>query len=146
MAAAACRPGDARRGFAGQVFDATAGATAGALIFGLVFGGLQLAPSWHALVWLALLGLVVQVAGWLLITATLPRLPAALSSLLLLMQPAVALVPAGVVLRHWPAALQLMGAVLACVGVVLAARSKSNTYTPAGITEPAADAPSPVSA
>jgi drug/metabolite transporter (DMT)-like permease len=127
---------------AGQVFDATAGATAGALLFGLIFGGLQLAVSWHALGWLVLLALVVQVAGWLLITATLPRLPAALTSLLLLLQPAVALVLAGVVLGHWPTAVQVSGAVLACVGVVLAARSKSNTH----ITEPAADSRSPVSA
>ena len=131
---------------AGQVFDATAGATAGALLFGLIFGGLQLAVSWQALGWLVLLALVVQVTGWLLITATLPRLPAALSSLLLLMQPAIALVLAGAVLRRWPTAVQLTGAAIACVGVVLAARSRPNSHTPADITESAADARSPVSA
>lgn len=60
---------------AGQLFDATAGAAAGALIFGLTLGGLQLAVPLRALGWLLLLSMVVQVAGWILITASLPQLP-----------------------------------------------------------------------
>jgi drug/metabolite transporter (DMT)-like permease len=120
---------------AGQVFDATAGATAGALLFGLIFGGLQVSVSWRALGWLVLLALSVQVAGWLLITGSLPKLPAAQSSLLLLLQPAIALVIAGFVFQ-WPTAIQITGAAIACLGVVLAARSKQNASTPAGITEP----------
>jgi drug/metabolite transporter (DMT)-like permease len=131
---------------AGQLFDATAGATAGALLFGLIFGGLQLAVSWRALGWLILLALVVQVAGWLLITASLPRLPAALSSLLLLLQPVLALVLAGIVLGRWPTAVQLTGAAVACAGVVTAARSKPNTKITPQSTGPAAAATSPASA
>lgn len=117
--------GDTRH-VAGQVFDATAGATVGALLFGLIFGGLQLAVPWHALGWLLLLSMVVQVAGWLLITASLPQLPAALSSMLLLLQPAGAMVLGAVVLSQRPTAIQVAGAAIACGGVVAAALAKQN--------------------
>ena len=127
----------------GQLFDATAGATAGALLIGLFFGGLQPDVSWRALGWLALLALVVQVAGWLLITASLPGLPAALSSLLLLLQPALALGLAGIVLDRWPTAVQLAGAAIASAGVLTAARSKPRTPVTAKVTEPATLTTSP---
>jgi len=109
---------------AGQLFDATAGATAGALLLGLVFGGLRLAISWPSLGWLLLLALLVQTAGWLLITSSLPGLPAAVSSLLLLVQPAGALALAAVILGQRPAPLQLAGAVLVCSGVLVVARTQ----------------------
>jgi drug/metabolite transporter (DMT)-like permease len=112
------------RHVAGQLFDATAGATAGAVLFGLIFGGLQLAVPWHALGWLLLLSLIVQVAGWLLITASLPQLPAALSSMLLLLQPAGAMLLAAIALSQRPTAIQLAGAAIACGGVVVAAVAK----------------------
>ena len=109
---------------AGQLFDATAGATAGALLLGLAFGGLRLAISWPSLGWLLLLALLVQTAGWLLITSSLPGLPAAVSSLLLLVQPAGALVLAAVILGQRPTLLQLAGAVLVCSGVLVVARTQ----------------------
>jgi drug/metabolite transporter (DMT)-like permease len=109
------------RHVAGQVFDATAGATAGTLLFGLAFGGLRLAIPWHSFGWLLLLAGVVQIAGWLLITSSLPRLPAALSSMLLLLQPALAMVLAVIILHEHPTAIQLAGAAIACGGVAAAA-------------------------
>jgi drug/metabolite transporter (DMT)-like permease len=109
---------------AGQLFDATAGATAGALLLGLAFGGLRLAVSGPSLGWLLLLALLVQTVGWLLITSSLPGLPAAVSSLLLLVQPALALVLAAVVLGQRPTLIQLAGAVLVCSGALLAARAQ----------------------
>jgi drug/metabolite transporter (DMT)-like permease len=118
--------GDTRH-VAGQLFDATAGATLGALLYGLVFGGLRLAIPWHAFGWLLLLSMVVQVAGWLLITASLPQLPAALSSMLLLLQPAGAMILGAIVLGQWPTAIQRAGAAVACGGVVVAALAKRNT-------------------
>jgi drug/metabolite transporter (DMT)-like permease len=111
------------RHVAGQLFDATAGAAAGALLLGLVFGGTHLAVPLHSLVWLALLALLVQTAGWLLITSSLPRLPAAVSSLMLLVQPAAAMVLAAVILGQRPSLLQVAGAVLVCGGVLAMARS-----------------------
>ena len=109
------------RHVAGQVFDATAGATAGTLLFGLAFGGLQLAVPWHTFGWLLVLAVVVQIAGWLLITSSLPGLPAALSSMLLLLQPALALVLAVIILHERPTPVQFIGAVITCGGVVAAA-------------------------
>ena len=123
---------------AGPVADATAGAAITALAYGLAFGGLTLHPVWPAIGWLALLALLSQVIGWLLITSSLPRLPAALSSLMLLLQPAAALALAAVVLGQDPSLLQLLGAVLTCGGALLASvaatRKTAATTTAARIT------------
>jgi drug/metabolite transporter (DMT)-like permease len=108
---------------AGQLFDATAGAAAGALLLGLAFGGLQLAIPWRSLGWLLLLALLIGIVGWLLITSSLPSLPAALSSLLLLLEPAGAMVLAAIVLGQRPSLIQVAGAVLVCGGVLLATAS-----------------------
>ena len=59
--------------------------------------------------WLALLALTSQVIGWLLISVSLPRLPAALTSVLLLVQPIGAIVLAVLILGEDPSALQLGG-------------------------------------
>ena len=63
---------------AGPLFDATAVATVVAIAAGLVVGDADLVPSWPAHAWLLTLALTSQVLGWLLITVSLPRLPAAL--------------------------------------------------------------------
>jgi drug/metabolite transporter (DMT)-like permease len=103
---------------AGQLADATIGAAVGAIILGVPFGGLHLALSWRSFGWLLLLALLSQTLGWLLITSSLPRLPAAVSSLLLLLQPAAALVLAAIVLHERPTLLQVTGALLVCLGVL----------------------------
>ncbi|HVB42964.1 MAG TPA: DMT family transporter [Streptosporangiaceae bacterium] len=113
---------------AGPVADATAGLAFASLAFGLVFGGLALHPIWPAVGWLALLALLSQTAGWLLITSSLPRLPAAVSSLLLLLQPAAALGLAAVILGQRPTLPQILGAVLTCGGALGA--SLAATATP----------------
>jgi drug/metabolite transporter (DMT)-like permease len=115
---------------AGQVFDATAGAAAGTVLFGLLFGGLHLAVSWSALGWLLLLALLVQTIGWLLITWSLPRLPAAVSSLLLLVQPAAALVLAAIILNQRPTLIQYAGAVLVLCGVLAVSRPQRQGESP----------------
>ncbi|MGO8875396.1 MAG: DMT family transporter [Acidimicrobiales bacterium] len=106
---------------AGPLVDATAGAAISALAIGLVVGSLQFTPPWPALGWLLVLATVSQTLGWLLITSSLPRLPAAVSSLMLLLQPAAAVLLAAVVLSQHPTSWQLIGAALVCAGVVLAA-------------------------
>jgi len=108
---------------AGPVAEATLGCTVGAAVLGLLFGGWQLGISWPSFGWLLLLALTSQTAGWLLITSSLPRLPAALSSLLLLLQPAASILLAAVVLSERPTVLQLAGAVLVCTGVLAASRA-----------------------
>jgi drug/metabolite transporter (DMT)-like permease len=108
---------------AGQLADATVGATAGAILLGLPFGGIQFDIGWPAVGWLLLLALLSQTVGWLLITSSLPMLPAAISSLLLLLQPAAAMVLAGVILGERPTLVQDAGALLVCLGVLAAART-----------------------
>ncbi len=113
------------RQIAGQLADATAGAAVGSLLLGLTFGGLQLHIPWHSFGWLLILALMSQTAGWLLITSSLPRLPAAMSSLLLLLQPAAALVLADIVLGEQPTLVQVLGAALVCAGVLAVAWARS---------------------
>ncbi len=108
------------RHVAGPIADATAGATAGCLLLGLAFGGLWPVPGWPSLGWLLLLAMSSGTLGWLAITYSLARLPAAVSALLLLLQPVASLALAAVVLGQVPDLLQVTGAVLVCGGVVAA--------------------------
>jgi drug/metabolite transporter (DMT)-like permease len=101
---------------AGPLFDATATATMLCLAAGMVIGDADLAPDWPGAGWLIVLALTSQVLGWLLITVSLPRLPAALTSLLLMFQPVGSVAFAAVILSESPSTLQLVG-----VAVVLAA-------------------------
>jgi drug/metabolite transporter (DMT)-like permease len=110
---------------AGPVADATAASAIAALAFGLVFGGLELHPFWPAIGWLGALALLSQTAGWLMITSSLPRLPAAVSSLMLLLQPAASLALAAVILGQRPSVLQIVGAVLTCGGALAASLSST---------------------
>src|SRR5690349_13737178 len=112
---------------AGPLAEATLGAAAGAAALGLAFGGWQLDVGWRSFGWLLLLAMTSQTAGWLLITSSLPRLPAALSSLLLLLQPAASILLAAVVLSERPTPLQLAGAVLVCAGVLAASRAATQS-------------------
>ncbi len=112
---------------AAPLAEATLGATAGAAVLGLIFGGWQLDIGWPAFGWLLLLALTSGTAGWLLITSSLPRLPASLSSLLLLLQPVAAILLAAVVLSERPTPLQLAGAVLVCGGILVATRAKGKS-------------------
>ncbi len=103
---------------AGPLAEATAGAALGSLLLGLAFGGLQVHIPWPSFWWLLLLSLTSQTIGWLLITSSLPRLPAAISSLTLLLQPAAAIVLAAAVLGEKPSLIQVAGAVVVCGGVL----------------------------
>jgi drug/metabolite transporter (DMT)-like permease len=105
---------------AGPLADATAGSALSALLLGLAFGGFSLTMPWASFGWLLLLATSSQTIGWLLITSSLPRLPAAISSLLLLLQPAASLGLAAIVLGQVPTLLQAGGAVLVCGGVLAA--------------------------
>jgi len=115
---------------AGPLTDATVGAGAAALVLGLALGQMHFSVPLPAFGWLVLLALTSQTIGWLLITSSLPHLPVAVSSLLLLFQPAAALVLAAVVLSQRPSPLQLLGVVLVCGGVLVAARSRSSDEVP----------------
>jgi drug/metabolite transporter (DMT)-like permease len=108
---------------AGVLFEATAGAVAGSVVLGLVTGDFHAGPgllTWPALGWLVLLALTSQVLGWLLITVSMPRLPAAMIGALLLVQPAGSVALSYVILGERPSALQLLGVALVLTGVLVA--------------------------
>jgi len=115
---------------AGPLMDATASAAVSSLVLGGIFGTLDLAPGWRALGWLLVLAVTSQTIGWLFITSALPRLPRAISSLMLLLQPVASLGLAALVLSERPTWVQLLGAVLICGGVLTVAR-RATTGEPA---------------
>jgi drug/metabolite transporter (DMT)-like permease len=126
---------------AGPLCEATAGGAAGALLLGLAFGGFRFGLGWASLGWLLMLALTSQTIGWLLITSSLPRLPAAISSLTLLLQPAAAMLLAAAVLDEQPTLIQIGGAALVCCGVVAATWTSSRRAAaqPGARLQPAPD-------
>jgi drug/metabolite transporter (DMT)-like permease len=105
---------------AGPLFEATLAAALVTLLVGWPLGELELVPTWPSHGWLLLLALGVHVCGWLLISISLPRLPAAITSVVLTIQP-VASVFLGVwILAEAPSVLQLLGVVLIVSGLLLA--------------------------
>ncbi len=108
---------------AGPLFDATAASAAVAIVYGTATGTADLAPLWPAHGWLVLLALSSQVVGWLLISVSLPRLPAAVTSLLLLVQPVASVALAAVILGERPSVLQVAGVVMILAVVVFATSS-----------------------
>jgi drug/metabolite transporter (DMT)-like permease len=104
-----------------SLLDASAAAAASAALVGLVVGDLVLAPSWPAHGWLLLVAITSQVVGYGLVNFALPHLPAAVTSLLLLIQPVVTVAAAAFLLAEAPSPIQLTGVALILGGVVLAA-------------------------
>ena len=109
---------------AGPLFDATVTSVLVSLAVALVLGVPDLAPSWPSIAWLATLALSSQVVGWLLISVSLPRLPAALTSMILTIQPVGSVLLGIVLLGEDPSPLQLAGAALILAGLVSLARGR----------------------
>jgi drug/metabolite transporter (DMT)-like permease len=105
---------------AGPLFDATATATVVSVIAGLIIGDADLSPDWPGAGWLITLALTSQVLGWLLITSSLPRLPAALTSLLLTVQPIGSVALAALIFSESPSALQLFGVAMVLTALLIA--------------------------
>jgi drug/metabolite transporter (DMT)-like permease len=115
--------GDKRR-VAGPLFDATIASTMLILPVGLASGDLDLVPGLESQLWLLVLALTSQVLGWLLITVSLPRLPAVATSVLLTLQPAATVVFAAILLGEDPSLLQLVGAGAILAGLVVASTGR----------------------
>jgi drug/metabolite transporter (DMT)-like permease len=106
---------------AGPLLDATATAAVLCVAAGLVIGDARLLPSWPSAGWLVTLALTSQVLGWLLITSSLPRLPAALTSLLLTVQPLGSMALGAEIFGESPTAAQLVGVALVLAALLSAA-------------------------
>ncbi len=105
---------------AGPLLEATAVSTVGCLAAGAAIGTLDLVPGLEAQAWLVLLALSSQVVGWMLISISLPRLPAAVASVLLLAQPVAAVLLAMAILGEDPSALQVAGVAVVLLGIAVA--------------------------
>ena len=139
-----CSPGVAYSGFlltlrqglrggprpAGPLFDATFSAALGCALIGWAMGDLDLTPSWSAQGWLILLALSSQVLGWLLISISLPRLPAVVTSVSLTFQPLCSVLLAALILSESPSSLQLVGAAAILVGLVISSLGRRGERPP----------------
>lgn len=121
------RGGSDLRRVAGPLFDATLTCTVACVVAGLIIGDADLTPGWPGVGWLIVLALSSQVLGWLLITISLPRLPAAITSLLLAVQPVGTLALAALILGESPSELQLAGVAVVMGGLLVASRPASRT-------------------
>jgi drug/metabolite transporter (DMT)-like permease len=120
---------------AGPLFDTTLVTTVVAAIAGLAIGDVDFLPSWPAHAWLVTLALTSQALGWLLITVSLPRLPAALTSVTLTIQPVASVLLGVILLGEDPSALQLAGVAFILAGLVSVALRRDPSRRP--VPEPA---------
>ncbi len=105
---------------AGPVAIATLSTAAVAAFTGTVTGDLDLTPGPASLAWLALLGLTSQSIGYLCISISLPRLPAVITSIILLVQPVMTVGLSMVLLGERPSPAQLLGVGLVIGGIAVA--------------------------
>ncbi len=105
---------------AGPLFEASLAAALVTLAVGLPLGEIELVPSWPSHGWLLLLALGVHVVGWLLISISLPRLPAAITSVVLTIQPVASVFLGVLILAEAPSVFQLLGVALILSGLLLA--------------------------
>jgi drug/metabolite transporter (DMT)-like permease len=100
---------------AGTLFETTLVCAVVCSLAGVAIGNVSFVPSWPSHGYLLLLALGSQVLGWLLISISLPRLPAALTSVLLTIQPVGTVLLGVAIFGESPSVAQIAG-----VGVVLA--------------------------
>lgn len=105
---------------AGPVAIATASTAVVAIVYGVLSHELDPIPAWPSHGWLALLGITSQSVGYLIISISLPRLPAALVSIILLAQPVATVILARILLDEQPSPDQLIGVTLVVVGLAVA--------------------------
>jgi drug/metabolite transporter (DMT)-like permease len=105
---------------AGPVAIATIGTALVSGSVGLVMGDLDLAPPLASVGWLALLGVTSQSIGYLCISLALPRLPAVVTSIILLVQPPLTVLLSVMLLDERPSVAQLAGVALVIGGIAVA--------------------------
>jgi drug/metabolite transporter (DMT)-like permease len=109
-----------RRRAAEPVAFSTSATAIVCLLAGLGLGSMDLVPSWPAHLWLVLLALSAQSAGYLLIGLSLPRLPSVVTSIILLAQPVLSVLFAVLLIGETPSLGQFAGVALLLGGIALA--------------------------
>lgn len=99
---------------------ATIATVIGVGVIGTADGGLDVIPAFPAHLWLIALGVVCQSIGSLFIGVSLPRLPAALTSIILLVQPVASVIIARILLAETPSPTQYAGVLLVIAGIAMA--------------------------
>jgi drug/metabolite transporter (DMT)-like permease len=129
---------DVRAPAAGPLAEVTAGGLITITIIGMLGPGIDLGLSWPSSGWLLALALGPQVVAWLLIGYALPRLPAAETATIVLLQPALTMVWGAIIFGERPSSLQVLGAAVVLIGVGLVAVVTARTMIPAPVpVEPA---------
>ena len=105
---------------AGPLFDATLSGAVFSALGGIAVGDIDWTPGLESQAWLVLLALSSQVLGWLLISVSLPRLPAVLTSIVLMLQPVCTVFLGALLLSEAPSAVQLLGVAIVVAGVAVA--------------------------
>jgi drug/metabolite transporter (DMT)-like permease len=106
---------------AGPVAIATVSTAITALVAGSLLGDLDPTPAPQNLGWLVVMGITSQSVGYLIIAVSLPRLPAVVTSTILLFQPVAAVGLAFILLGETPSVVQLIGVGLVLGGIAVAA-------------------------
>jgi drug/metabolite transporter (DMT)-like permease len=105
---------------ASMLFETTLFCAVICSVAGVVIGDVDFVPSWPAHGYLLILGVSSQVVGWLLISISLPRLPAALASVLLTIQPMLSVLLGIAIFSESPSAPQFVGVAVVIGGITLA--------------------------
>jgi drug/metabolite transporter (DMT)-like permease len=105
---------------AGPLLDATLTGAIFSALAGIAIGDIDFWPGLESQAWLTVLALSSQVLGWLLISVSLPRVPALMTSIVLMLQPVGSVVLAAILLSEAPSSVQLAGVGVVLAGVVFA--------------------------
>jgi drug/metabolite transporter (DMT)-like permease len=116
---------------AGPLFDATLTSALFSGLGGLAVGDIDWTPGLESQAWLLVLALSSQVLGWLLISVSLPRLPAVLTSILLMLQPVGSVILGALLLSEAPSTVQLAGVAVVLGGVAVATLKPRSVRVPA---------------
>jgi drug/metabolite transporter (DMT)-like permease len=117
---------------AGPLFDATLSSAVFSALGGIAVGDIDWVPGLESQAWLVLLALSSQVLGWLLISVSLPRLPAVLTSIVLMLQPVGTVFLGAILLSEAPSPIQLLGVAIVIAGVA-AATLRPRERAPVGV-------------
>jgi drug/metabolite transporter (DMT)-like permease len=129
---------DRSAGTAGPVAIATAATAVVSAMAGVAVGTLDMVPTLPSAFWLILLGVSAQAIGYLLISYSLPRLPAVTTSIILLAQPVIAVLTAIVLVPELPSPEQMLGVAFVIGGIALATVPVRARRRRSSVTQPEA--------